>query len=33
MEDELRLEYGEKIKKIVKGKHLSREEFEKEVDL
>ena len=31
LEPELRPEYKAKIDKIVKGKHLSREEFEKEV--
>ena len=31
LEPELRPEYKAKIAKIVKGKHLSREEFEKEV--
>jgi hypothetical protein len=31
LEPELRPEYKTKIAKIVKGKHLSREEFEKEV--
>lgn len=31
LEPELRPEYGNKLAKIVRGKHLSREEFEKEV--
>jgi hypothetical protein len=31
LEPELRPEYGVKIEKILKGKHLSRKEFEKEV--
>ena len=31
LEPELRPEYKAKIESIVKGKHLSREEFEKEV--
>ena len=31
LEPELRPEYKTKLAKIVKGKHLSREEFEKEV--
>ena len=31
LEPELRPEYKVKIAKIMKGKHLSREEFEKEV--
>lgn len=32
LEPELRPEYVKKLKKIVKGKHLSRAEFEKEVE-
>ncbi|MBI4154559.1 DUF2683 family protein [Candidatus Woesearchaeota archaeon] len=32
LEPELRPEYKEKLLKIVKGKHFSRAEFEKEVD-
>ena len=31
LEPELRPEYKEKLQKILKGKHLSRKEFEKEV--
>ena len=31
LEPELRPEYKVKLAKIIKGKHLSREEFEKEV--
>ena len=31
LEPELRPEYKEKLLKILKGKHLSRKEFEKEV--
>jgi len=31
LEPELRPEYEEKLQKIIKGKHLSREEFEKAV--
>ena len=31
LEPELRPEYKDKLAKIVKGKHLSREQFEKEV--
>ena len=31
LEPQLRPEYAEKLKKIIKGKHLSRAEFEKEV--
>jgi len=31
LEPELRPEYVEKLKKIIKGRHLSRAEFEKEV--
>ena len=31
LEPELRPEYSEKLKKIMKGKFLSREEFEREV--
>lgn len=32
LEPQLRPEYKEKLVKIVKGKHLSRKEFEKEVE-
>ena len=32
LEPQLRPEYTNKIKKIIKGKHLSRKEFEKEVE-
>ncbi|MDP2907832.1 MAG: DUF2683 family protein [Nanoarchaeota archaeon] len=32
LEPQLRPEYKEKLARIVKGKHLSRKEFEKEVE-
>jgi len=32
LEPQLRPEYKEKLTKIMKGKHLSRKEFEKEVE-